>query len=74
MLTGEIEKFGKYKNYVLSVKPGITGNWAANGRSDTTYEERVMLECQYVNNFSIWNDFRIVLKTVISVIKKEGAV
>ena len=64
----------KYKKYVLLVKPGITGNWAANGRSDTTYDERVMLECQYVNNFSIMNDVKILLKTVISVLKKEGAV
>lgn len=74
VVDGEIEKFGKYKKYVLSVKPGITGNWAANGRSDTTYDERVMLECQYVNNFSIMNDIKILLKTVISVIKKEGAI
>ena len=74
VVDGEIEKFGKYQKYVLSVKPGITGNWAANGRSDTTYEERVMLECQYVNKFSVWNDIKLLFKTVISVIKKEGAV
>lgn len=70
----EIEKFGEYAEYVYSVKPGITGYWAANGRSNTSYEERVMMECQYVNKFSIWMDAKILFKTVISVIKKEGAI
>ena len=70
----ELEKFGGYKYYVFSVKPGITGNWAANGRSNTSYEERVMLECQYVNNYSIKNDVVILFKTIISVLKNEGAV
>lgn len=74
MVDGEIEKFGKLKNKVLSVKPGITGYWAANGRSDTNYEERVVMEATYVDNFSIMQDIKILLKTVISVLKKEGAV
>lgn len=70
----EIEKFGIYKKDILSVKPGITGYWAANGRSDTTYQERVFMECKYANNFSIIMDIKILLKTVVSVLKKEGAV
>ena len=70
----EIEKFGIYKDDILSVKPGITGYWAANGRSDTTYEERVQMEHKYVENFSIWMDLKIIFKTIISVIKKEGAI
>lgn len=74
VVTDEIEKFGMYKKDILSVKPGITGYWAANGRSDTSYQERVHMEYKYVDNFSIWMDIKILLKTVISVIKKEGAV
>lgn len=70
----EIEKFGIYKDDVLSVKPGITGYWTANGRSNTTYEERVQMEYKYVDNFSIFMDIKILLKTVISVVKKEGAI
>jgi len=70
----EIEKFGIYKDDVLSVKPGITGYWTANGRSNTTYEERVQMEYKYVDNFSVLMDIKILFKTVISVIKKEGAV
>ena len=70
----EIEKFGFLKNKVLSVKPGITGYWAANGRSNTTYEERVAMEAKYVDEFSIFMDIKILFKTVSTVLKKEGAV
>ena len=73
VVDGEIEKFGLLKDKVLSVKPGITGNWAANGRSDTNYDERIVMEASYVDKFSIWTDIKILFKTVISVIKKEGA-
>lgn len=59
---------------MLSVKPGITGYWAANGRSNTNYDERVVMEATYVDNFSIKQDIKILLKTVVSVLKKEGAV
>lgn len=69
----EIDKFGMYKYKVLSVKPGITGYWAANGRSNTTYDERVNMEATYVDRFSILLDIKLLFKTVASVIKKEGA-
>ena len=74
VIDGEIEKFGEHKEEVLSVKPGITGYWAANGRSNTSYDERVEMETYYANNISILLDIQILFKTVISVIKKEGAV
>ena len=74
VIDGEIEKFGEFKDAVLSVKPGITGYWAANGRSETSYEERVEMEFHYVVNNSVFMDIGILFKTVISVLKKEGAV
>lgn len=74
VVDGEIEKFGKNKEIVLSVKPGVTGYWAANGRSDTTYEERVEMETFYAKNSSCILDIKILFKTVFSVIKGEGAV
>ena len=74
VVDGEIEKFGVHKKEVLSVKPGITGYWAANGRSDTSYEERVEMEAFYAKNMSLMLDTEILAKTVVSVVKKEGAV
>ena len=70
----EIEKFGLYKDKVLSVKPGITGYWAAHGRSNTSYDDRVQMENYYVENNSVFLDIKILFDTVISVMKKEGAV
>ena len=74
VVDNEIDKFGMMKYKVLSVKPGITGYWAAHGRSNTTYEERVIMEATYVERFSIMLDFKILVKTFVSVVKKEGAV
>ncbi len=74
VIDDEIKLFGDKKEKFLSVKPGITGYWAANGRSNTTYEERVEMEVYYADNMSIWLDIKILFKTVIAVLKREGAV
>ena len=69
----ETKIYGKYKDMLLSVKPGLTGFWAANGRSDTSYKRRRAMEIYYVKNRSLLFDIKIILKTVISVFKGEGA-
>ena len=74
VVDGEIELFGEQKDKFLSVKPGITGYWAANGRSNTTYEERVEMEVYYAEHMSLLLDIKILFKTVLSVLKREGAV
>lgn len=74
IVDGEIEKYGENKDKFLSVRPGLTGYWAANGRSDITYEERMKMELYYVDNISFKLDIQIFFKTIISVVKKEGAV
>ena len=70
----EIEKYGVYFDKFVSVTPGLTGYWQANGRSDTTYDERVQMDMYYIDNRSFIMDIKIIFKTFISVIKKEGAV
>lgn len=70
----EIEKYGIYADKMFSVIPGLTGYWQANGRSDTTYDERVQMDMYYIDNRSFMMDIKIIFKTVLSVIKKEGAV
>lgn len=69
----EIPKYGEYAKEVFSVLPGLTGYWQANGRSDTTYEERVQMDMYYIKNRSLLMDLKIILKTFATVIKKEGA-
>ena len=70
----EVEEYGKDKEKFLSVKPGLTGYWQVNGRSNTTYKERMEMELYYVDNCSLWLDVKIFFKTFITVFKKEGAI
>lgn len=70
----EMPKYGKYAEKLVSVKPGLTGYWQANGRSDTTYDERVQMDMYYIDNRSFGLDIKIIFKTIISVLKKEGAI
>lgn len=69
----EIERYGKNKNKFLSVKPGLTGYWQVNGRSNTTYKERMELELYYVDHQSLWLDAKIFFKTFKAVFSHEGA-
>ena len=73
IVQAELEKYGDDKEKFLSVKPGLTGYWAANGRSDTSYEERIQMELYYVDNMSFKLDVKIFFKTIFAVLKKEGA-
>jgi len=69
----EIIKYGRYMDKLLTIKPGLTGNWQVSGRSDTTYEERVKFDMDYIDTRSFLRDIVIILKTVGVVIKKVGA-
>lgn len=69
----ELEQYGEEKQRFLSVKPGLTGYWAAHGRSNTTYKERMKMELYYVDHCSIWLDIKILFRTVFVVLKRDGA-
>jgi exopolysaccharide production protein ExoY len=56
-----------------SVRPGITGLWQVSGRNDTTYDERLRLDCRYVDNLSFWQDVVILGRTFTAVIGGKGA-
>lgn len=73
VIEDELEKYGLYKQKFLSVTPGLTGWWACNGRSCTSYEDRMKLELYYVDHRSIKLDLKVIYKTFISVIKRDGA-
>jgi len=69
----ELEKYRNNTEKFLSVTPGLTGYWAANGRSNTSYEQRMQMELFYIDNMCLKMDIKVFLKTIISVVKKEGA-
>lgn len=69
----ELARYGEFVDDYLMVKPGITGMWQVNGRSDTTYDERVHMDSWYVRNWNVWLDFMLVWRTIKAVFKCEGA-
>ena len=58
----------------LAIKPGITGMWQVSGRSDITdFEEVVRLDREYISNWNIGMDIKILVKTVMVVLKEDGS-
>lgn len=74
IVDGEIKKYGDDFRYFTSVRPGLTGLWQVEGRTDTTYEERVAMDVKYAQTRTFWNDIWIVLKTIPAVLMSRGAV
>ena len=71
----EWEKYELHHRARLAIKPGITGMWQVSGRSNITdFEEVVKLDKEYIRNWRMAVDFRILAKTFIAVIKKEGSI
>ena len=67
-------KFSEGKAALLhSVKSGVTGLWQVSGRSELSFDERIELETFYAQNWSFWLDLKILFKTVMVVIRKQGA-
>ncbi|HMH16097.1 MAG TPA: sugar transferase [Edaphobacter sp.] len=73
IVAAEVEKYGDSFRCYCRVKPGLTGLWQVSGRSELTYDERVALDCEYVQRWSLWNDLKILSKTFSSVINQDGA-
>lgn len=73
LVKGELDSHKGNHQIYESVRPGITGWWACNGRSATTYEDRLNLEYYYVENMSLKLDIKCVLKTIKAVIFGNGA-
>lgn len=71
----EIDKYYKEQaRLCFSVLPGVTGLWQVSGRSNTSYDYRIVLDAWYVRNWNLWLDIVILFKTLRVVIRREGAV
>lgn len=73
LLPGELDEHKGNHAIYESVKPGITGWWAVNGRSDVDYHKRLALEYEYVQNQSILLDIKCILYTIKNVFCGKGA-
>jgi exopolysaccharide biosynthesis polyprenyl glycosylphosphotransferase len=72
-LPDEAARYGDYVRRRLVVKPGLTGLWQVNGRSDLSWEESVRLDLRYVENWSLVLDLQILWKTLSAVWRGSGA-
>ena len=73
-LISEFEAYQQHHRARMSVKPGITGMWQVSGRSKITdFEEVVRLDTKYINEWSLGLDIKILLQTVLTVLKKDGS-
>lgn len=73
IVENEIAKYGEYYRDYCAVRPGLTGLWQVEGRSDTTYEERVQLDVKYASSRTFTGDIMIMLRTVPAVLLSKGA-
>lgn len=70
---GEFNQYNSYHKRRLSMKPGMTGLWQVSGRSDIKdFDEVVRLDCQYIDNWSVGGDIKIIAKTVLQAFKKDN--
>lgn len=70
----EKEDMGEYYDYIIKMKPGVTGPWQVAGRSELSFNDRLELDKEYCDRRGNRRDIKIVLKTIEKVIKKEGAI
>jgi lipopolysaccharide/colanic/teichoic acid biosynthesis glycosyltransferase len=73
IVSEESAKYGPAFALYSQVRPGLTGLWQVSGRNDTNYRRRVALDCQYIRDWSLGLDAKILLKTVRVVLGGRGA-
>ncbi len=72
-LPREVENYENWQKERLNTKPGMTGLWQVSGRSNLSFEEMLRLDIYYIENWSLWLDLKIMLKTIPAVFLKKGA-
>ena len=72
-LPQELTDMGEYAEEILKVKPGITGYWQVNGRSNVDFESRLLMDVWYVQNRTLWLDIVLLWQTMGVVLMKKGA-
>jgi Undecaprenyl-phosphate galactose phosphotransferase WbaP len=73
IVESEVKLYGDVFRQYTSVKPGITGLWQVSGRTNLSYDDRVLLDQFYIRHWSPWLDVYILAKTVVALLKRDGA-
>ncbi len=72
-IPAEVEKYQEWHKKRLEAPPGMTGLWQVSGRSRLSFDEMVLLDIYYIENWSLWLDFKILMRTIPKVLLGEGA-
>ncbi len=72
-IPSEVEQYKPWQRRRLSVKPGLTGLWQVSGRNNIDFEEWMKLDLRYIDEWSLWLDLKILLRTLPAVFSKSGA-
>jgi exopolysaccharide biosynthesis polyprenyl glycosylphosphotransferase len=72
-LPSEVEQYKPWQRRRLSVKPGLTGLWQVSGRNNVDFDEWMALDLRYIDNWSLWLDTKILLRTLPAVLFRAGA-
>ncbi len=72
-LAEEVEQYEEWQKKRLIVKPGLTGLWQVNGRSNVPFEEMVMMDIYYIDNWSLGLDINLIIRTIPAVVARRGA-
>jgi exopolysaccharide biosynthesis polyprenyl glycosylphosphotransferase len=67
----EVEQYSDWHRNRLDVKPGITGLWQVSGRNRLPFDKMVQLDIYYIENWSLWLDFKIILQTIPAILRGE---
>lgn len=70
----EKEDMGEYYDYIIKMKPGVTGPWQVAGRNNLEFDDRLELDREYCDRRGNKRDIGILFKTIAKVVKKEGAI
>ena len=70
---GELSRYGSSAPHYLRSRPGLTGLWQVSGRSDVSYQRRVLMDRYYVSNWNFASDVGIIAKTIPAVIMARGS-
>jgi exopolysaccharide biosynthesis polyprenyl glycosylphosphotransferase len=69
----EVHEYKDWHKQRLNVKPGITGLWQVSGRSELPFDEMIKLDLYYIETWSLWMDFKIIVRTFSAIISSNGA-
>ena len=72
-LPSEVEEYTNYDKQRLTVMPGCTGLWQVTRRNEADFDEMVWLDIVYINHSGLWEDLKLIIKTVLVMIHPNGA-